>query len=291
MFVIVDFKFGVYFYTIRNDFNSLEDSVVQISKGNLDTAIKIPKIALLEELALSIISMTEKLKMQIEKLSKLEKYKTEFIQNVTHEIRTPITAINSAIELVEANKENLNIQKECFEIIKFQTNEINKLVGDILTLGETDLEISNKKDFKSINLNSAIKQVINHQGITNCKINFIYEKEIFVMADENLVVTAISNLLNNAIKYSGSDTIDILLSEEKELITVEIKDYGIGISKNDIGRIFEKFYRVDKSRNKSLGGVGLGLAIVKNIINIHDWMIDVESKEKEYTSFKIYIAN
>lgn len=278
------------FFSIRNSFNNLEDSVVKISNGELDTEIKIPRNGLLEELATSVTYMTQRLKMQIDRLSALEQYKTEFIQNLTHEIKTPITAINSAIELIEERNEISQIDKECLDIIHFQTNSINKLVGDILALAETDLKKTQEiKNFQDVDLVSVIKEVIEYQGIIDCKINLITQEDITIKANRELLSIALSNLLSNAIKYSKSDVIDIILIKNKNVVTIEVKDYGIGITKEHLSKIFERFYRVDKSRSRQNGGTGLGLSIVKNIVELHNWNIEVESEVGKGTDFRIII--
>ena len=271
-------------YYIRNSFNILEDNIIEISKGNLDTKITTARNSLLDELSSSITTMTYKLKMQIQRLKKLEEYKNDFIQNITHEIKTPITAINSAIEFIEDENCNNVVKKECLEIIKNQTNSINKLVEDILELGEINLaKTQNNKNFEVINISESINEAIRNQGLIDCKINIIKNSEIKVNANKKLFVVMISNLLSNAIKYSQSDKIDILISENG----IEIKDYGIGIDKKYQEKIFEKFYRIDKSGSRKMGGSGLGLSIVKNIAELHNWEIDVESEVNQGASFKI----
>ncbi len=277
------------FLSIKKSFNSLEDSVIQISNGRLDTEIEIPKNGLLHELALAIVKMTNKLKIQIKRLSKLEQYKTEFIQNITHEIKTPITAINSAIELIEIKNEAVGINKECLDIINFQTNSINKLAEDILALSEIDLKKTEEiKTLAPVNLTKIAQQAIKYHLGLNCKINLIKTEDITTDANADLLLMAISNLLSNAVKYSKSDKIDVIISKEKNTATIEIKDYGIGIKKEHLPHIFERFYTIDKSRSKEKGGSGLGLSIVKNIIELHNWNITVESKLNKGTSFKIY---
>ena len=94
---------------------------------------------------------------------------------------------------------------------------------------------------------------------------------------------AISNLLSNAIKYSKSEIIDIVINKN----SIEIKDYGIGIEQKHLNRIFERFYRIDKSRSRQKGGTGLGLSIVKNIVEFHNWKIEVQSEINKGTNFKI----
>ena len=274
------------FYSIRQGFNSLEDSVIQIARGNFDTEINLPQNGLLKELSLAIMRMTNRLKNQITRLTQLEEYRKEFVSNMSHEIKTPITAINSAVELIEGDGETNNIQKECFDIIKSQTYSINRLVSDILTLSEIDLEKTNEhKNFKVFNLNGAINQAI---SIQPGEIVFNKSENIDILGNEELVITMISNLLSNAIKYSGSDKIEVNLTNNKNII-VEVKDYGVGIPEEHLPRIFERFYRVDKTRSRQSGGTGLGLAIVKHIAELHNWNIEVESEVGKGTNFRIII--
>lgn len=98
---------------------------------------------------------------------------------------------------------------------------------------------------------------------------------------------AISNLINNAIKYSQSDKIDVILSDNKTTLKIEVKDYGIGIEEKYFERLFEKFFRIDKARSRKTGGTGLGLAIVKNIIELHNGTIHIESELNKGTNFII----
>lgn len=274
------------FYSVRKSFNTLEDSVIQIARGDFDTKIELPKNGLLNELSLAIMRMTNRLKNQIKRMTQLEEYRKEFISNMSHEIKTPITAINSAVELIEGNGETTDIQKECFDIIKSQTYSINRLVGDILTLSEIDLEKTNEhKNFKVFNLNNAIHQAISIQPKA---VIFNQSESINVLGNEELVIILITNLLSNAIKYSGSDKIEVNLTNDKNII-IEVKDYGVGIPDEHLPRIFERFYRVDKTRSRQSGGTGLGLAIVKHIAELHNWKIEVNSKVGQGTSFRIII--
>lgn len=276
------------FYTLRISFNKLEDSVIEVANGNLDAKIEIPKINLLKELTISIKKMVKRLKNQIERLSQLEEYKTNFLQNITHEIKTPITAINSAIELLETQN-NLNDEdRECFDIIRFQTKAIDKLVNDILSLSEIEIEkTSEDKHFEKFNLNSMIERVIAYMSFSDVKINFVQNAEVDFYGNEELLSTALSNLLTNALRYSTSETVDVILNKTENNIEIEVKDYGTGIKQEHLNHIFERFYRVDKNRSRKLGGSGLGLAITKNIVELHNGTITVESELNKGTNFLI----
>lgn len=275
---------------LRIPFNSLEDSVIKISNGELDTNIEIPRIEILEELAASIKKMTNRLKLQIKRLKELEEYKSNFIQNISHEIKTPITAINSAIELLETDEQNLKPQnKECFDIILYQIKYINILINDILNLSEIEVEKTQEnKDFKEFNLNEIIKTTANNFPQNNIKINIIENnKDIQITGDSSLLSQAINNLISNATKYSKSPQLDITISNTKNHSIINIKDYGIGIPQEHIPHIFERFYRVDKARSRQTGGTGLGLSIVKNIIELHQGSIELQSEENKGCEFII----
>lgn len=117
-------------------------------------------------------------------------------------------------------------------------------------------------------------------------INMLKDSKILIVEDE-LMHRAISNLINNAIKYSQSDKIDVILSNNKTTLKIEVKDYGIGIEEKYFERLFEKFFRIDKARSRKTGGTGLGLAIVKNIIELHNGTIHIESELNKGTNFII----
>lgn len=275
---------------LRIPFNTLEDSVIKISNGELDTNIEVPKIEILEELATSIKKMTNRLKLQIKRLKELEEYKSNFIQNISHEIKTPITAINSAIELLETDEQNLKPQnKECFEIILYQIKYINILINDILNLSEIEVEKTQEnKDFSEFDLNEIIKMTANNFPQNNIKINIVENnKNIQITGDSSLISQAINNLISNAAKYSKSQNLDITISNIENQGIIDIKDYGIGIPKEHIPHIFERFYRVDKARSRQTGGTGLGLSIVKNIIELHQGTIELQSEENKGCEFII----
>lgn len=280
------------FSTLRNAFNKLEDSVIEVANGNLDYEIEIPKINLLKELTLSIRKMVQRLKNQIARLTQLERYKSEFLQNITHEIKTPITAINSAIELIETRNSIDKTDKECFDIIQFQTKAIDKLVNDILCLSEIEVAKTDEvKKFETFNLNSMIEKVIDEFNYADVKMNFIQDETIIFQGDKDLLSTALSNLLSNALKYSGTEKIDVSLSKQNDRITLSVRDYGVGIKKEHLEHIFERFYRVDKTGSRKLGGTGLGLAIVKNVVELHKGSVSVESEVGNGTVFVINLSN
>ncbi len=219
---------------------------------------------------------------------KLEELKKEFITNASHELRTPLTAIVGYIETLE---EDLSGEaKEYTKIIKKHINRLSNIVNDLLLLSE--IEQQTNMQTSQVDLTSIIKEVIKtfspkaqKKGLT---ITYqIPPKPIIITADELKIEQAIINLLDNAIKYTEKGQIEIILYTTNQDVIIKIKDTGIGIPKQALSRIFERFYVVDKSRSRKLGGTGLGLSIVKHIISLHNGSIKVESQLNKGTIFTI----
>ena len=275
--VFIVFMIAIYLLNTYWAFNRLQNSAIKISAGNLDTNIFIPKGGLLHELACALDKMSKRLKLQINEMQKLEDFRSEFIANISHEVKTPLTAILSAVEILEDENTNKNtVVEKCLNILSKHAKRLNSLVQDILSLSEIERrQLTCQKDFNNFNLNKIIKNCISMCD-TDIKINTNLD-DIIMFGDSILIEQAILNILNNAIKYSKTDKIDIVTKKENESIIISIKDYGVGIPQEHLPRLFEHFYRVDKARSRDLGGTGLGLAIVKNIVKLHSGKITVQS--------------
>lgn len=269
------FILACYIFSIYKSFNRLQNSAIKISAGDLNTDIFIPKGGMLYELALALSKMSNRLKSQILELRKLEDFRSEFIANVSHEVKTPLTGILSAVELLSEEILDKTPQTEkCLNILEKQSKRLNSLVQDILTLSE----LEKPQEIKLIKTNPAI--AINNSiilcSVSDIKINTKL-KDVYIYGDNELLEQAITNILTNAIKYSQSETIDIELTASNSFAQIIIQDYGIGIPQEHLPRLFEHFYRVDKARSRNLGGTGLGLSIVQNIIKLHNGKITVTS--------------
>lgn len=275
--VLIVFVLAMYLFNTYWAFNRLQNSAIKISAGNLETNIFIPKGGLLHELACALDKMSKRLKTQINEMQRLEDFRSEFIANVSHEVKTPLTGILSAVEILEDEDINKSQTTEkCLTILKKQANRLNSLVQDILSLSEIERrQFDKKQEFKKFNLSKIVKNCISMCD-TEIPINTHLE-EIEMFGDNILIEQAIFNILNNAIKYSKTDKIDIFTKKEQDKIIIVIKDYGVGIAQKHLPRLFEHFYRVDKARSRDLGGTGLGLAIVKNIVKLHNGEIVAKS--------------
>jgi two-component system phosphate regulon sensor histidine kinase PhoR len=230
----------------------------------------------------------------ITRVRKLEELKTEFVSNVTHELKTPITSIRGFIETLKAGSiSNKEVATKFLNIIDVEAERLNSLIDDILQLSEIENKTEDT-DVENVNLKDSIDDVyeIMKKDADNKGINLInnVDESISMNMNKNRMKELFLNLVDNSIKYNiigGSITIDAHNEEGKTIISV--RDTGIGIPKEHIGRIFERFYRVDKGRSRDMGGTGLGLSIVKHIVGLYSGDISVNSEVGKGTEFMIQI--
>ncbi|MGF2617353.1 PAS domain-containing protein [Rossellomorea vietnamensis] len=228
----------------------------------------------------------------ITELKKLEQMRKDFVANVSHELRTPITSIKGFSEtLLDGAMEDKETTKAFLNIILNESDRLQSLITDLLDLSKME-----KQGFH-LNVHEADVSVILQEVVA------ILEKKpekkeihLTLQADEPAVAEVDTmrmkqvfiNLIGNAITYTpAKGQVSISVSQTESTVIVEIMDSGIGIDEEEIPRIFERFYRVDKARSRDSGGTGLGLAIVKHLVEAHGGNIGVESKVNEGTTFKV----
>ncbi|ASW42989.1 HAMP domain-containing sensor histidine kinase [Clostridium isatidis] len=211
-------------------------------------------------------------------LKRLENMRSEFVANVSHELKTPLTSIKGFSETLRF-VEDSDTKNKFLDIIDKEAERLGNLINDILIL--SNIENNNKMNEEKFNIAEVIEDVINMvtpQAIKkNIIINFVDEGSKYLLGDSDKFFQMILNLVENAIKYSEAEkNITIRTYDEKEHVFIEVEDQGVGIPQDEVSRIFERFYVVDKSRAKK--GTGLGLAIVKHIVKMFNGEIFVESK-------------
>lgn len=218
------------------------------------------------------------------------KVRQDFTANVSHELKTPLTAISGYAQLLEGDMVEQDKMKYFYSEIRKNADRLLVLINDIIRLSELDRK-SYTPSFEVVDLYDVANECMEVLRI-NAKqreVNISIEGEsVEIYANRDMIKELIENLSQNAIRYNnpgGNVLITITTKEGKANLIVE--DNGIGIPDADISRVFERFYRVDKSRSKATGGTGLGLAIVKHIIEIHDAQISLESKLGEGTIVKV----
>lgn len=234
------------------------------------------------------------IKEQHENILKSVRMRQEFTANVSHELKTPLTAISGYAELIENGMTTMEDTKKFVGQIKKNANRLLTLINDIIELSKLD---SGNKDytFSKVDLYEIAKGCIENIQINARKYDvsiYLEGSSAMIMGNEQLLEELITNLCENAIKYNRKNgTVKVFVTNYKETVVLKVKDTGIGISKDDKERIFERFYRVDKSRSKTIGGTGLGLAIVKHILIQHDAKIEVNSELGEGSEFIVTFIN
>lgn len=221
---------------------------------------------------------------EIEALQKNAAFRREFIADISHELKTPIFAAQGYIHtLLDGAVEDKSVRLKFLKRAAKSLNALDKLVQDLLTLNQMESGVI-KFHFETFDLKEVIHEVIEeleHKAERrDMLIRFYYDKEktYRTLADKDKIFRVCQNLISNAIKYNNDGgEVEVHLKSHKNHITVEVKDNGKGIPPEDLKRIFERFYRVEKSRSREKGGTGLGLAIVKHILEGHKSKISVSS--------------
>lgn len=214
-----------------------------------------------------------------------EKERREFVSTVSHELRTPLTTMNSYIEALEEGVlEDKELAPQFIDTIHKETTRMIRMVNELMQLGKMDIKEEHyEKEF--IDINKMLEQITDRFALTHPEKNFIKhisKTPIFVEGDQDKLTQVFDNIINNAIKYSPNGkniTIRVRQNYHHNRVSISIKDEGVGIPLVHIDKIFNRFYRVDKSRQRSMGGTGLGLALAKTIVEAHKGRIWAQSRE------------
>lgn len=229
---------------------------------------------------------------EIDRLRDLEKYRKDFIGNVSHELKTPIFNIQGyVLTLLDGGLEDPKINRLYLERTEKSIDRMISIVEDLESI--TKLESGEVKlKMEVFDLNRLAEEVFElemreaNERRINMNLSVKANKPVMVKADKKRIFEVLSNLIGNGIKYGKKGgNIDVVFYDMNDMVMIEVSDDGIGIEKKDLLRIFERFYRVDKSRSRMAGGTGLGLSIVKHIIEAHKQTIHVKSQIDKGTMF------
>lgn len=242
-----------------------------------------------------LFEMRDKLEKAEKENRVLEKMRGEFVANVTHELKTPLTSISGFIETLQAGAINdPEISGRFIDIIAIETERLKRLIDDILTL--SDIENRNQVNKTRINVKNSVESTVSFLKpiADERKIVLISEvaEDMVIEGDEDRFRQMLFNLTENAIKYSNeSGRVWITGKTEEDCNIISVKDEGIGIPAEHLDRLFERFYRVDKSRSRKVGGTGLGLSIVKHIAVLFGAKLEVESEVGKGSEFRVIFKN
>ncbi|WP_416151471.1 two-component system histidine kinase PnpS [Salipaludibacillus sp. HK11] len=245
-----------------------------------------------------IIGYDEKLKgivivfLNITELKKLEQARKDFVANVSHELKTPVTSLKGFTEtLLDGAMDDEKLRKQFLTIIANESERLEGLIYDLLELSKIE-GAHFQLDWQNISLDSIVDEVffmLNDKAkVKNMKLSKKVVGSTNIVGDPHRIKQIIINLINNAIAYTPEDgSITVRIKEQNEAVLFEVEDTGIGMSKKEIPRVFERFYRVDRARSRNSGGTGLGLAIVKHLAEAHHAKLSVDSIVGKGTTFRL----
>ena len=252
--------------------NSLDNLKIFTQDYNLDSEIRIHN----EENFIEFSILQKSFKNMLIRLKEQSQSQIDFVNNASHELKTPIFVIKGYVDMLsDWGKDDKGVLDEGLIVLKKEIQNMQELTEKLLFLAKSRNLIVEKN---SINLDNVLKEVIDNLSFAYPKQKINYNSsEIFIDSDEALLKLLFKNLIENAIKYGNNNPVNVLLEKEKKTKVI-IEDFGIGISKEALPHIFERFYREDEARNREIKSYGLGLSIVKEIIALLDIDIQIESQ-------------
>ncbi len=288
LFVLIMLIFAAWFsYLVTKPFKKMITSIDHITETSFDDTVCISGYTEVE-------SMVDSFNKMIGRIQHLESSRQEFVSNVSHELKTPITSIKVLADSLLMQE---NVEPELYrEFLVDITEEIereNEIINDLLSLVKLD-RTSGDMNISSVDINELLEQILKRLKpiATTRNIELIFEsfRPVIAEVDEVKLTLAITNLIENAIKYNYDEGwVRVSLNADHKFFYIKVSDSGVGIPEELQDHIFERFYRVDKARSRETGGTGLGLSITRNAILMHRGAIKVYSKEKEGTTFTVRI--
>lgn len=286
----------VYFtmeFIVLREVNEVYSALSKLKKKDFTLKPKhnSPTLSPIQQLNNELYAYTSRKQQEIDQLKKIEIYRREFLADVSHELKTPIFVAQGYIEtLLDGALDDPNVSEKFLRKASITLDGLNSLVQDLVVLSqmEAGMITMNPKLFNLCELLAELSEIFEKQlKERNMKLQIHNHADVCeVEADYPRIRQVFFNLIDNAIKYSyASGEIHIKIEKMPKSIHVEVRDNGQGIPAEHLEHIFERFYRVEKSRTKTEGGSGLGLAIVKQILEAHNSTITVKSKLGEKTTF------
>lgn len=276
-------------YKTISDIIDAEDSLIVVSKGEEDLLLRLEFTEIVGSVEVGSFKKERDgyiiVMYDVTEQERQEKERREFVSTVSHELRTPLTTMNSYIEALEDGvMDNKELAPMFIDTIHRETNRMIRMVNDLMQLGKMDIKEEHYEK-ELIDINKLLERIVERFELTHTDKNFVRhipKTPIFVEADQDKLTQVFDNIINNAVKYSPGGkniTIRIRQNYNHNRVSISIKDEGIGIPMAHIDKIFNRFYRVDKSRQRSMGGTGLGLSLAKKIIDAHKGRVWAQSRE------------
>jgi signal transduction histidine kinase len=264
---------------------SVIDAIENMAEGNLKQRVEVIGNDEIARLCMAFNEMNEK-------ITTIDSERRQFVADASHELKSPLASINVLVEsLISSELANKDMAMEFLQDIHSEIDRLSNIVNNLLEL--TKLEGSFGVKVEKFDLNDVCLQVVKRVGyIAKTKnVEIFYDgQSVEIEANRDNIFRALYNVVENAVKYSFEyGRVDFWVEKDSRGAIIHIKDHGVGIPEEDIPKIFERFYRVDKTRDRKTGGSGLGLSIVNEIIKKHNGTIEVKSRVGEGTEFIISI--
>ena len=268
-------------------FRKVTKAINEVKEGFTDEAISVPDYDETEHIVDAFNNV-------LRRMRNLDKSRQEFVSNVSHELKTPLTSMKVlADSLIMQEDVPKELYQEFMTDIAEEIDRENKIINDLLTLVKLD-KTDGELNIENVDINALLELLMKRlrpiARQQNIEVILESNRPVQAAVDEVKVTLALSNLVENAIKYNKPNGwVRVVLDADHQYFTVMIEDSGMGIPEESMERIYERFYRVDKSHSREIGGTGLGLAITRNIVLMHRGTIQVSSVEKEGTTFVVKI--
>lgn len=268
-------------------FHKVTKAIKEVKEGFTDEAISVPDY---EETQHIVGAFNDVLK----RMRTLDKSRQEFVSNVSHELKTPLTSMKVLADSLIMQQEVPNeLYQEFMTDIAQEIDRENKIINDLLTLVKLD-KTDGELNIESVDINALLELLMKRlrpiARQQNIEVILESNRPVQANVDEVKMTLALSNLVENAIKYNKQNGwVRVVLDADYQYFTVMVEDSGMGIPEESLERIYERFYRVDKSHSREIGGTGLGLAITRNIVLMHRGTIQVSSVEAEGTTFVVKV--
>lgn len=276
-------------YKSFSPFQNILEKLKQINANDLSSRLKTTDTKdEISELINEINNLLSRLENSFEKIS-------QFSSDASHELKTPLTIIKGELEIALRKDRSVEDYKETINRSLYELSGIEQTINDLLFLAKNENEIIiDKKDNFYLDeiVDESINELKNFAKLHKVEIVFEVQDNLEFFGFSNLLKIAIKNVLKNAIQFSFENSkVIVKIFEKDNLLNISIKDFGIGIPLNEQEKIFDKFYRTDKSRNKNSGGTGLGMSILKKIVDIHKGEITIKSEENKETTVTLSFNN
>ena len=272
---------------LTKPFDKVTSAINDVKEGYTNDALQVPDYEETEHIVDAFNQVLNRMRI-------LDKSREEFVSNVSHELRTPLTSMKVLADSLLMQEEVPNeLYREFMQDIAAEIDRENQIINDLLTMVKLD-KTKAELNIGAVSVNEVIELILKRlrpiAQKQNVEVVFESNRSVSAEIDEVKITLALTNLVENAIKYNRENGyVKVTLDADHQVFSVTIEDSGIGIPESSYERIYERFYREDKSHSREIGGTGLGLSITRNIILMHRGTIAVTSVLDQGTTFKVKI--